>query len=127
MFKNATTNTKQGDIGEARAIYEYTKLGFTVCRTIFDSAKYDLIIDDGDTLSKVQVRTTRFKDGDVYQATLKTCGGNQRHNTICNREDANYDVLFVLTGEDACWSIPIEFIKSRTSINLGKHYNKFKL
>ena len=52
MFENATTRTKQGDIGEARAIYEYTRLGYGVSRTLFDSCRYDLIIDDGSTLQR---------------------------------------------------------------------------
>ena len=40
MFKNAKTNTKQGDIGESMAIFVYTKMGYGVSRTIFDSEKY---------------------------------------------------------------------------------------
>jgi len=93
IFENATTNTKQGDIGEARAIYEYTCLGYTVSRTIFDSAKYDLIIDDGTCLARVQVKTTSFRTKEYgkyasstkhtgFYVNLKTTGGNRKINTI---------------------------------------------
>ncbi|UYL86161.1 hypothetical protein [Acinetobacter phage vB_AbaM_CP14] len=128
MFENAVTNTKQGDIGEARAIYEYTRLGYGVSRTLFDSMKYDLIIDVEGTLKRVQVKTTRYKTKyDIYQATLKTTGGNTTCSTIKNREDNDYDILFVLAEDGTCWSIPIAELNCKTTINLGETYDRFKL
>lgn len=63
MFENATTFTRQGDIGEARAIYEYTRLGYTVARTLFDSAKFDLIIEKDSELTIGKTRFDKFKIG----------------------------------------------------------------
>ncbi len=141
MFKQATTNTKQGDVGEARAIYEYTKRGYTVSRTLFDSAKYDLIIDDdGSGLKRVQVKTSQHKAVDrvrkvertAYIVGLKTTGGNRKINTIRNREDSDYDVLFVLVADGRCWSIPTEHLKSKTGMCIGAtgrgaRYTEFEL
>lgn len=128
MFKNAFTSTKQGDIGEARAIYEYTRQGYGVSRTLFDSMKYDIIIDNGTGLRRVQVKTTRFKTKyNVYQAQLKTTGGNQSCSRVYKRQDNDYDILFVLADDGTCWSIPVTEIEARAMINLGKRYDKFKL
>lgn len=134
IFEKTETNTKQGDVGEARAIYEYTRLGFTVARTLFDSAKYDLIIDDGNVLKRVQVRTTSYKEKMRrsrqyrYVVNLKTTGGNRKVNTIRPRQDNDYDVLFVLTDDNRCWSIPVEGLDARNSIYVdGPKYAKFQL
>lgn len=128
MFENATNYTKQGDIGEARAIYEYTKLGFGVCRTLFDSMKYDLVVDIDGVLHKVQVKTTRCKSRHGnYTANLKVCGGNSSGNKITNRVDSDYDILFVLAEDGSCWSIPVSEFDAKTAINLGEKYKKFKL
>lgn len=127
MFDNCKNTTKQGDIGEARAIYEYTKIGYGVSRTLFDSEKYDLVIDDGKSLYRVQVKTAsgRSKYG-IYQCMLKTCGGNQSYHTIRNRQDNDYDILFVLAGSGECWSIPaIEL--PRVQVNLGERYERYKI
>jgi hypothetical protein len=127
MFENCKNTTKQGDLGEARAIYEYSKMGHSVSRTLFDSEKYDLIVDDGESLKRVQVKTTASKsDYGIYMCGLKTCGGNQSYNTIRKREDDDYDLLFVLADSGECWSIP-ESELPRNSINLGKKYNQYRI
>ena len=128
MFENARTSTKQGDIGESRAIYEYTRMGYAVSVPIFDSELYDLVIDDGNELKRVQVKTTdHLSEYGVYKASLKTSGGNRSFNTVRNREDSDYDELFVMCGNDDCYMIPVDCMSSKTYINLGKKYIKYKL
>ena len=127
MFNNATTWTKQGDIGEAYAIFKYTQLGYTVSRTLFDSAPYDLLIDDGVSILKVQVRTTAYKTPEgVYQATLRVSGGNSTSTNVKKRIDGEYDLLFVLADNSECWSIPANILP-RSSVNLGTKYNDYRL
>lgn len=130
LFENAKTRTKQGDIGEARAIYEYTRMGFVVLRTIFDSAKYDLVIDDGVTLKRVQVRTSaNHKQSGGFEVNLKTTGGNTKTNTIRPRCEDDYDIVFVLTSDDRCWSIPTEHLKGakHSFVVGGTKYKEFEI
>lgn len=128
MFENANTYTKQGDIGEARAIYEYTRLGYGVSRTLFDSMKYDLVVDLEGHLKKVQVKTTKSKSKyGIYKVSLKTSGGNQSFSKARKREDGDYDLLFILSEDGSCWSIPVEELGGRSEISLGVKYDKFKL
>lgn len=127
LFDKNMTWTKRGNIGEARAIYEYTKMGYEVCRTLFDSAKYDLIVDMNGELKRVQVKTTSFKKRDFYVANLKTSGGNSSSNSITNREEGDYDILFILTDDDICYSIPTDDLKVFTSLTLTEKYNQFKI
>ena len=84
LFDESITTSEQGDIGEARAIYEFVKLGYVVSKPINDKAKYDLIIDTGDCLKRVQVKTSRHRkpgssDG-CYALSISTKYSN-RNNT----------------------------------------------
>jgi hypothetical protein len=121
MFENATNSSKQGDIGESKAIYEYTKLGYTVSRTIFDSAKYDLIIERNGKLKRVQVKTTTTRKHNNYVVDLRT----SYRNYSKPRSKNDYDVLFVLAKDGTCWSIPLNDIDNKTTITLGKTLNAF--
>jgi hypothetical protein len=135
---NVEVRKEQGNIGVARAIYEYMKRGYTVLAPISDSDKYDLVVDDGVRLLKVQVKTTRCKIKDYsgrkvervgYQVNLSTKGGNTKVNTIRFRQVNDYDVLFVLTELGECWSIPTEALgTAKNQINVGtSKFEKFKL
>ena len=130
LFDACKTSTKQGDIGEARAIYEYTKRGYVVSSPLHDSAKYDLIVDDGTKLSKVQVKTSKLKftEGAGYQICLPTGGGNTKVNTRRKPEAGDYDELFVLTEDGECWIIPASVVVGRSTISVGStKYNEYKL
>lgn len=139
LFENCNTGTKQGDVGEAYAILHYTKLGYTVSRTIFDSAKYDLIVDDGNQLKRVQVKTTSFKrinyngyNASGYCVKLSTSGGSASQNTRRKPQKDDYDELFILTENEDCWIIPISEIVEKDQIVIGADgsrakYNEYKI
>lgn len=128
MFKNAKTYTKQGDIGEARAIFEYTKMGFAVSRTIFDSERYDLIIDNGVKLYKVQVKTTNhISRCGIFIVTLCTSGGNKTSYNKRKISKDDCDEIFVLCSNGDCFIIPINEICDKLSINLGEKYKIYKI
>lgn len=118
---NKSISKNQGNIGVSKAIYEYTKMGYTVLLPFSDSDKYDLVIDDKDKLLKVQVKTSRCKARyGGYTINLKTSGGNTKINTIRTRRKGDYDILFVLTEDGDCWSIPSEQLgESGTAIIVG--------
>ena len=52
---------KQGDIGLGQAIGYFTSLGFTVSVPLTDSQEYDLIVDNGFSLNRVQVKRCTYK------------------------------------------------------------------
>ena len=59
FLENNDSAKAQGDVGEARAIYEFTKLGYQVSVPLAAHCPYDLIIDDGEKLQRVQVKTSQ--------------------------------------------------------------------
>lgn len=127
MFELSNTRTEQGNIGEACAIYKLTLKGYDVSRTIFDSSKYDLIIDDGLKLHKVQVKTTQYKNKrGRFEISLTTKGGNTRTNTIRLRRSTDYDYLFVLSADGVSWLIPAELIGT-SGVVLGSKWDNYKI
>ena len=122
-------NTKQqGDVGVAKAIYIYTALGYTISIPNTDNAKYDLIVEK-DKLYRVQVKTTTFKTKyGVYQAMLKTSGGNQSWSGEYSRiSSSNVDLIFILTEEGTCYEFPVENLEGNATVNLGKDKDMFKV
>ena len=120
----------QGNIGAARAVYEFTKMGYTVLVPLSDSDKYDIVVDNGMDLLKVQVKTSQYKStSGGYSVNLKTSGGNTKSNTIIKRKEGDYDLLFVLTELGDCWIIPETALDGAgNSIVVGaKKYNEYKL
>lgn len=129
MFDNIDLNVrkKQGNVGVARAVYEYTRMGYTVLVPLSDSDKYDLVIDSSRGLSRVQVKTSRGKHGlSGYSVQLSTSGGSRKINTIRKRQDGDYDILFVLLETGDCYSIPSQDIAGRHRIVVGSSMCKYK-
>lgn len=128
MFENAINSKKQGDIGMCYAMAYFSKAGYTVCIPITDSQDYDLIIDNGTKLYKVQVKTTKFKYKDrIYAASIKTCGGNRSGQTIKNFNDNSSDLLFILTDEGTMYLIPREYITTDTYVYLTEKFDTYKV
>jgi len=62
------TSTKRdtkriGDISEAQVITAFTKLGYDVLLPFGENHRYDLVVDDGANLFRIQVKTGRVRDG----------------------------------------------------------------
>ena len=130
MFENCKNTKTQGDIGLAIAIAEFVKMGWTVCVPLTDNQAYDLVIDDGISLKKVQVKTTRGRnrEGTRWVVQLKTCGGNMTgHHKIKRFDPTMVGYLFIVTNDDQKYLIPCSSLTIGASLTLGKKYEQFKL
>lgn len=124
MFKNSNI---QGNAGLGAAIEWFTSLGNTVLIPLTDSQEYDLVVDENSVLRKVQVKTTFCKRRN-FEVDLRTNGGNKSGTGKTKYFDHNLvDYLFVLTADGDRYLINSECVLGRTSISLGKRYEKFKL
>src|SRR5437763_1581802 len=50
------TTQRKGDVATARAIATFTAMGFDVSIPLTESAAYDLVVDDGERLARVQCK-----------------------------------------------------------------------
>lgn len=117
----------QGNIGVGKAISYFTEMGYVVSIPLTDSQKYDLVVDIDAVLRKVQVKTTTFKVGNVYQVLLKTNGGNKSGTTTHLFNSSNSDLLFIWCEDGSMFNIPTKDITNTTTLNLGEKVSEYKV
>lgn len=128
MFTEATNSKKQGDVGLGCAISYFTANGYTVCLPLTDRQDYDLVVEKGDSLKKVQVKTTSHKPKLSYEVELRTLGDNRSwSDVVINFDQSRFDFLFVLTTSGEKYLIPSEEISVKSTITLGEKYSKYKV
>lgn len=123
-------NTRQqGDLGVAYAIWHYTKKGYIVSIPNTEASRYDLVVDDGERLLRVQCKTTSYRTPEgVFQAQLRTSGGNSSWTGVVKKiSRAECDLVFILTEDVDAYEFPSEFLDGRTTVNLGKKAERFRV
>ena len=106
-------NTKdKGTLGEALAIAHYVSLGYEVAIPLGDRRPYDLIVDTGRQLLKVQVKYTTTREVD-----LRVSGGNKSRNTHVPYKDGDFDLLLVVSG-GTCYEYEAGDIVDRRSLKV---------
>lgn len=120
-----TTNKNKGNTGLSMAIAYFGAHGYTVSIPLNDTQDYDLVVDNGTKLQKVQVKCTCYRRDGSYVVSLKSSGGTK--GLIYKRLiETNIDLLFAFCGDGTMFVIPKEVIKTKNSINLRKEPSKFK-
>ena len=122
-------NTKyKGDLSVGRAINYYLSIQYEVLLPIGDKKKYDMVIDDGVKILKIQCKYTSFKtEYGIFRAQLKVCGGNSGRK-LYHYVKGDFDILFITTSDNSIYIIPFSEIDGMTtSITLGKKWEKFKI
>lgn len=124
---------KQGDNAELRFMLLNQELGYVVSKPFGDNSKYDLIVDTGDELQRVQVKSTSRKDtssgADCYNCLV--CSG-VKSKIKYSEKDIDYIAIYVIP-ENTWYKIPIQVINGKT-VKLYPHreskkntYEKFKI
>jgi hypothetical protein len=113
-----TGNTRQqAAIGIGHAIAHYAARGCAVFVPVADISRYDLLIDTGVRILRVEVKTTRQADGEV---DLRTKGGNSSWGGEVKRVSAHdCDVVFavnLVTGAEC--EFLVEEVDGRCSISV---------
>jgi hypothetical protein len=85
---------KKGDIAVAQAVATFTKMGFEVALPLTESAAYDLLVDSGTEISRVQVRFTSTKEVD-----LRRIHSNSKGYVIKKTKQNAYDWLYILKSD----------------------------
>lgn len=88
------TTQRKGDIGVAQSIATFTKLGHDVALPLTESAAYDIIVDDGRGLHRVQVRYTSTEEVD-----LRRIHSDSQGYVIKKTKVNAYDWLYVLFAD----------------------------
>lgn len=120
------SNKERGNAGLSLAIAYYGANGYCVSLPLNDTQDYDLIVDDGVSLLKVQVKFTDYKDKGSYCVSLKSSGGTKGviYKTLIN---TSIDTLFIVCGDKSLYHIPIKDLKNTSSLTLNDSRDRYKV
>ena len=107
---------QQGDIGVAKVIADLLANGERLLQPIDSTCPYDLAIDKGGKLTRVQVKYRTVNNG-VLQVQLRrasVCYGKPKY-----RRNEEVDLIAIYSPTtDACYYIPVEELDGKGAISL---------
>jgi PD-(D/E)XK endonuclease len=109
---------RKGDSATSPAIATFTRLGFDVSIPLTESAAYDLVVDDGGELLRVQCK---FVASRARQVDLRRIHSNSSGYVVKPTLVGSYDWLFVLDGEGAEYLIKA-CLAGRRAVTLCAEY-----
>lgn len=110
------TTQHKGDIATTRAIATFTQKGYDVSLPITESAAYDLVVDDGKGLHRVQVKFTTGK-----QVDLRRIHSNSNGYVVRKTKADDYDWLYIFRVSGEQYLVQ-ECLSGRSSVNLNDKY-----
>lgn len=121
---NYDNSNKQGNAGLGQAIAWFTTNGYSVSIPLTDTQDYDLIVDNG-TISRVQVKTTKHKDGNNFVIDLRVRGGYRGSpSSVKKFDNSKVELIFAVTGDGDNYLIESKSISNTSWLTL---VDKFRL
>ena len=119
----------QGNIGLGKAIEYFTSHGITVSLPLNDTQKYDLVVDMYGSMSRIQVKTSRYKKPSrgLFEVDMKHSGGFNRSRPIGRFDNTTCDYLFVYTAYDRIYLIPASELTCTCTLLIGRKYRDFEV
>jgi hypothetical protein len=87
---------RKGDIATSRAIATFTEMGYDVAIPLTESAAYDLVVDDGEQMLRVQCK---YVSDPRRHVDLRRIHSNSSGYVVKRTLEGSYDWLFVLAGD----------------------------
>jgi hypothetical protein len=118
--KNRGQTKILGEFGELCFATKATSLGMGVMKPHGDSLPYDFVVDTGERLARVQVKTggRLTADGRYHVNTVRT--KNARGRRTYSPSQIDFLVAYVVP-EDAWYVIPVSAIKNRVCVYFFPH------
>src|ERR1700757_3256971 len=106
MVRGPLWAKRRGELSELAFFYKAASLGFGVAKPWGDSDRYDFILDSGERLWRVQVRSTRFESYRGYNVHTYAYVKHQRVALTAREIDV---IVAYLVPLDLWYVVPIEF------------------
>ncbi|MGQ0805760.1 MAG: group I intron-associated PD-(D/E)XK endonuclease [Actinomycetota bacterium] len=107
---------RKGDIATAKGVHTFTALGLDVSLPLTESAPYDLVVDDGTGLFRVQCKFTSLE-----QVGLRRIHSNAQGYVVKFTSPAAYDWLYILHADGREYLLK-ECLAGRNSWKLRPEY-----
>ena len=114
-------NKLKGDIAEAIFTAECLKKGYIVSKPYGDNCRYDAILDRGNGLERIQVKSSTYSaERGVIQAATRRIYNNQTKGQICNAySKKDIDAFVIYSPElNKLYFVPIDEQSDKKYINL---------
>ena len=118
-WKSKTTAKAIGCTGETLFAFRAMEEGFVVSQPMGDKSPYDFLIDNGEDILKVQVKSSRWNENEgtqkspKYEFTLK----HSKRNTTYESHDVDFFGLVVIPHR-IIWIVPQKAIDGVTKANV---------
>jgi len=117
MNKSSMNNKQKGNLAIASAIKHFVSNGYTVSIPLADTAKYDLVVEQGGVFLAIQCKYAGYEGNPgVFSVPLYVSGGNRR----LKYQDKDFDILFVLCANSRMYAIPFSEVAGHTTVNVGR-------
>lgn len=112
-------NSKQkGSLAVAQCVAKMYERGYEVLLPFGDRKPYDLVLDTGDRLLKVQCKYAGRSARGWHEASLRVMGGNQSYHTAKKYADTDFDLLYVYTADGRHFLFEWQDVKCRSTIKV---------
>ena len=93
-----------------------TSLGLVVIKPLGDSMPYDIVVDNGSCLWRVQVKSSRFRVGGGFDVTTRRSAGRKLYRA----SELDFVAAYIIP-EDVWYIIPIREVVRRHAIRVYPH------
>jgi prevent-host-death family protein len=109
----------KGNVAELAVAAEAAKLELDVLKPLTEHARYDLVLDIGDALFRVQCKWANCRDG-VIRVRLYSSYHSPTRGYVHSKYDASeVDLVAVYCGDnDRCYLVPAELFAGRAALYL---------
>jgi hypothetical protein len=112
------TPGRKGAIAETAFAAHATRLGFDVYRPVVEGGRYDMIVEMGSRLLRVQCKTGRL-EGDVVVSMLRTNRRTRGGYLSTTYTAEQVDAIAIYCHElDRCYLLPIALVAGRSCVHL---------
>jgi hypothetical protein len=121
---NHLTPSQKGAVAEAAIAAMAMRLALLVLRPLCDGGRYDLAIDIGERLLRVQCKWASLR-GSVLTAHCTTCRHTPSGYRRTTYRAGEVDAIGIYSPHtDSCYLVPIEQVEGRSAISLRLHPTK---
>ncbi len=118
VFVQTIDTNLRGNVAEAGVVFRAIRAGIEVLRPRAEHVRYDLALDVGGRIYRVQCKSASLKDGAVV-VRLKTCRRTSNGYLRTLYSEAEIDFIAAFCPEnDGCWLIPIDRVDGQSQIQL---------
>lgn len=124
--KTWSTNQK-GDVALGQAVAWFLTRGCCISLPLTESQSYDLVVDDGARLYRVEVKFTGVKDHHNYSVSVSSSNLTSTGSVMRPFDSSKVDLLFVTTADLDLYVIPSSEVGGAREICLGPKYARCRV